>query len=799
MIEHIDISCFGSFRNFVWRNCVRESDGNIAEFKKLNILYGRNYSGKTMLSRIFRGLETGMLPDKIEDPSFSIKTSSGTINQTEIPATHLQIRVYNKDFVDEHLDFLRDAQGNITPFAIVGRENKEIDRQIAQIEEELGSVERRRGLRHELANKRAEMQSRQEARDKAEKNLKGKLTDKARKIKQNHQHDDVNYDIRKINRDIKAIAERSMAVLTEDEQKERKAVLGESSLPDIENPLSFAPLLVTLRETARELLSRKITPSKPIKELLDDAVLQAWVKDGIPHHQDKRETCGFCGQKLPDDLWTKLDEHFSKESGELESAIKTHIQTLIVEKRALQTIVIVGTKDFYWTFQSSFEEAKEALENELENYGGTLDGIMKSLRQRGADIFTQQQISDLSDNTKEIAAQIAAVNALIERNNQKTGSLAQDQNSAREALRLSEVAQFKLDIDLEGEEQEIANLNRQASESEVDFRTFDENVKAKEKRIETLLTQLKDEKKGAEKVNEYLSHHFGHEGLRFEAVEDTVTSAFNFRILRGDEPAYNLSEGECSLVAFCYFAARLEATELEGKPPVIFIDDPVSSLDSNHIFFVFSLIESVIAKARTDSNGEKILGANGKPIYNYEQLFISTHNLEFLRYLKRLSLPKKDHQMFTVVGKEHGSSIQLMPKYLRNYITEFNYLFGEIYTCADPANAATDHQCFYDFGNNLRRFLEAFLFFKFPFSDDKGDHNKRIRMFFSDDASTEPLVQRLTNEYSHLGGIFDRSMEPIDHAEISKMAEFILKKIKKNDRDQFACLLKSIGKPDRFP
>ena len=56
-----------------------------------------------------------------------------------------------------------------------------------------------------------------------------------------------------------------------------------------------------------------------------------------------------------------------------------------------------------------------------------------------------------------------------------------------------------------------------------------------------------------------------------------------------------------------------------GKKPIIWIDDPISSLDSNHIFFMYSLISEKIALNK-----------------NFEQLFISTHNLDFLKYLKRL-------------------------------------------------------------------------------------------------------------------------------------------------------------------
>lgn len=135
-----------------------------------------------------------------------------------------------------------------------------------------------------------------------------------------------------------------------------------------------------------------------------------------------------------------------------------------------------------------------------------------------------------------------------------------------------------------------------------------------------------------------------------------------------------------------------------------------------------------------------------------------------------------------------------MPNYLKLYITEFNYLFAEICKCA---GADGDHHCFYNFGNNLRKFLEAFLFFKYPFSNrDQEDYNKRIVEFFQGDPCDATLVQRLTNELSHLGGSFDRSGEPVDHAEMTKLATFVLIKIRGNDLRQYQCLLESVNQVD---
>lgn len=57
MIKKINIGNLGLYQNFQWDLSVRDTPGNnIKEFKKENIIYGRNYSGKTTLSKIIRSI-----------------------------------------------------------------------------------------------------------------------------------------------------------------------------------------------------------------------------------------------------------------------------------------------------------------------------------------------------------------------------------------------------------------------------------------------------------------------------------------------------------------------------------------------------------------------------------------------------------------------------------------------------------------------------------------------------------------------------------------------------------------------
>ncbi|MER2512904.1 MAG: AAA family ATPase, partial [Nitrosomonas ureae] len=109
-----------------------------------------------------------------------------------------------------------------------------------------------------------------------------------------------------------------------------------------------------------------------------------------------------------------------------------------------------------------------------------------------------------------------------------------------------------------------------------------------------------------------------------------------------------------------------------------------------------------------------------------------------------------------------------------------------------------EYEPFYGFGNNLRKFLEVFLFFRFPYHDDRNDAFERIKKFFGEeDATAIALVNRLNNEFSHLESIPDRGFKPVEIPEIAKVANFVLDKIYTTDRTQYNALLKSIGEPER--
>lgn len=796
MINQIDIPSFGSFQGLEWKKTVRDSGKNVKPFQRLNILYGRNYSGKTTLSRIFRSLETRKLPLNYVGSSFTVTGDKGAVTHADLPDHNYDVRVYNRDFVTDNLSFLvnQEIGGVIKTFAIVGEQNKEIDDAIAAIESKLGSVEGKAGLRFELETKRKERDRTKSAHSTASSGLEDKLRSHAAdKIKKNRQYGSAVYNIDHIKRDIALTNEPGFVALSNEEQAAKLILLKQEALPDITGVLAIGLKLVSLTATAEPLLSKVIAPTKAIEDLLKDSALQLWVKQGMGHHRDKRDTCAFCRQDLPHDIWRVLDEHFSKESGDLETALDAAVTLVTTEIGSIAGLNTFTGAQFYADERTAFDASSKALSQTLAVYKKDLEVLKTLIETRKNNLFQPVSLKAPSHDAKEIGKHVADINALITTSNGKTATLEKDKTAAREGLRLADVFTFADAITYDKELDRITTLKTGAETASKAHTDAEKEIREAEAEVQALRGKQKDERKGADRVNSLLNNFFGHDGIKLEARDGADKATVKFEITRDGKAAYNLSEGECSLIAFCYFMAKLEDPESKGKELIIYIDDPISSLDGNHIFFMFSLIESLIAKPTKN--------ADGSNTYRYKQLFISTHNLDFLKYLKKLSLPpEKNHggnQHFLIERNGVASSISLMPSYLKEYITEFNYLFHQIYKCRDADYAKVSHEPFYSFGNNLRKFLEAFLFYKFPHHDNQNDGLERMKKFFGDDDMAVTLINRLSNELSHLESIFDRSMVPVEIPEIPKMANYVLDKIYEKDPQQYNSLVKSIGEPER--
>jgi len=771
MIQKIDIAKFGIYKDYKW-------DSNIGKdfyFKYVNIIYGRNYSGKTTLSRIFRTLEKKVLHQDFLDSNFEFLLSDEKkINNQNLNQENLNFFVYNRDFVKDNLSWLYKDDGTIEPFTILGGTNNEIKPKIEMIEKKINGTDKKLGLQFRLTqSEEFTVKSKKDHKDK-EDSLNKKLTDKAVKIKnETYLYDVPTYNITQIKRDIDNL--KTISILSVEEIELKQQLLKEDVKEDIKLLPEKKPSFEQYLFSSNELLFKSIKPTQAITDLVNNSLLQEWVKQGIEKHRNKRETCAFCGNVIDLKLWKKIDAHFNKESEDLRVLIKSKIADLQKAKTALDDFIKFSKTNFYSISNQDYENFQKQWEAQKIKYSSNIEELIKALEVREKDIFNTQKELIINDNSDEILKLFKQINTLIIKNNAKTTTLAKDQKQAREELRLSEIAKFVDEIKYSDEIESIKKAKKIYDKSLKKQNRYKDILEKRREAKRKLELQQQDESKGAEQVNLYLAK-IGHSGFKLVAVGEKPN--IKFKIIRDEQEAKNLSDGEASLISFCYFMATIK--DKLDTDVIIYIDDPISSLDNNHIFFMFSLIDSEIAKTK-----------------KYKQLFISTHNLDFLKYLKRLTATDDVKAYYLVERRrkalENNSYILKMPDYLKDYATEFNYLFKEIYAYYKPSRGDRTQQInntystFYNLPNNIRKFLEYYLFYKYP--NNKKPLDNLDKLFLNEDLS---FLNRVINEHSHLTHI-DRGWKPNDISEIEECIKIVVEKIKEKDIDQFNALLESIG------
>lgn len=796
MIRKIDICNFGSYSEFLWDDSVRDGGNNHLSFKKLNIIYGRNYSGKTTLSRIFRFLETGKVPQGYEGAKFIIHTDNETINQDDI-YRHSNVKVYNNDFARDNLKFLYDQQnGDIKSFAVLGERNNELENEIRTLEDEIGDPATEKGILFTLSKLNEKLTENKKLLEKNEKDLENNLKKFAKNIKENPKYDDIYYNIKKLKDDINEYRDRTYDILDiEDNIAKNDRILEQNKISDIIYTPEIKIKSSELYNKSKNILEKEIQPTKTIQRLINNSLLQNWVKEGLKFQAEDSDRCGFCGQALPHDLWDELKAHFNEESQKLEEEIEFCLSDINKEYENLKHPIKIEENSFYPEDWDKFSCVRRKISNEIENYKKILKMIKELLLKRKKEIFTPFSCEINSFNPKKLENYLLDLEKLISQHNQKNSTFQNKQNDSREQAKMFRILKFQQDIqynkiceNIKKQKKEIEEINKKISLS-------NKEILQKRERIDIAKKEMKNENAAAIKINNILRGSFGHDELELDIKEDGTQT--KFEIKRQGRPAYNLSEGECSLISFIYFIVKLDEDDISPQERIIYIDDPISSLDSNHIFFIYSLIETYITSPRRENNRPNH--------YRYKQIFISTHNLDFLKYIRKLSKPRIRNQngrgqqddVGHFIIERHNirgdikSVLRNMPTYLRKYVTEFNYLFHQIHECRIDGNLTDNSPHFYSFGNNLRKFMEIYMFFKYPNTNE--DPIEKLKKFFNEDNPLSiSLINRLNNEYSHLGENPDRGMRPMEIEEIKRIASFILNKIKESDQEQYNSLISSI-------
>ncbi|EJR5082294.1 AAA family ATPase, partial [Campylobacter jejuni] len=590
----------------------------------------------------------------------------------------------------ENLNYLYDKKGNIKGFKSIGEEQKNIKEIIEKREKILKT---RNEKLQKLENDKKEFLN-----DDRETKLEEKFTEKASLIATNPNYlKGYRYNKTALKKDLNIIKNNEDAyILNNEEQNQFIKILEDkekhnTNFNNTFNKDNFQGIL----KHSSEILEKEII----IKENLTSELRQ-WLEEGLKFHKEHLSTqqCKFCNNPLTLERIVWIENNIKDDSGEkekIEEELKDLLDNFENYKLELKKILQdIEYENFYSNYKDSFIALKEQLGANIANYNKELLKIEEKIKEKQKDVFTPIKLENTNDFSDEIFLILNKIENLCKENDEYTNKLSTNQDEAREKLRLNEVAKFAKDSDCFAIQDEIQNLKQNINTLEKSIATQNNKIDLLESRIEKYKEKLSNLETSTSNINKYLKSYFGHNMLELKVKKDDKGQLNGeFEILRNGKQAKNLSEGECSLVAFCYFVASLEDAKTKDKNPIIWIDDPISSLDNNHIFFIFSLIEAKIAKKIKDNK--------------YSQLFISTHNLDFLKYLKSLTgYDKNDKKSFMyLIEKTNNSDIKILPDYIRKYVTEFNYLFEQIFKNYNNTNITIDS--YYSLANNIRKFLDT--------------------------------------------------------------------------------------------
>lgn len=596
MIKKIKyIKDFGVFKDFTWHS-------GLSEFKNFNLIYAWNYSGKTTLSRIFQSFENRKIHDDFLVGRYELEISDGSsVGVNDLANPILNIRVFNSDFISKQLKW--ENFDGIDPIFILGEENIELQRQLEELKKDIEKVKKN------YQNNRSQYDIIFNLIDKT-------IRSRAQSMKKELQL--LDYNKTKLENGINSIKDSYIShILTDVEyQKELQISIDINKKESIEEIPVLNFQLERLFSTASEIVGRKVI-SNVIKKLEENPRLNDWVRTGKELHKSE-DICQFCGNKLPINLMDKLEQHFTSDFERLFQDIESHERLI---KNNINLIDDFSTKLPHSTrFYNDFEQTIETLNNKIDDILGEirdqLNALITLLNHKRINPFESYSIeSDYAAATStgipqldDLEDVILEMNNIIKKHNQRSIEFESQKKNAKLRIVNHHIAQFILDFDYFAKLSELEEMQSVASSLQIKLSELNNNTKGIE-------AQLLDATKGAERVNEYLNTFFHSNRLKIDIREDG-----RFILKRNGKVAKNLSEGEKSAISFIYFITQLENRETNLKETIVVIDDPISSLDHNHMHSIFAIIKAKL-----------------NPL-SCKQIFISTHNSEFFNLMKDLAI-----------------------------------------------------------------------------------------------------------------------------------------------------------------
>lgn len=638
----------------------------LEDLAALNIIFGANGVGKTTIARVIAR------PD--EHPSCSIAWD-------EEP---LEALVYTKDFVERNFSPSSTLRGVFT----LGEEQVETLDKIESAEAELAANAR------ELRKLTVTLEG-----DDGAGGLRAQLADDLKVLGDRcwtvkTRHDDVFKSVfqgfrgsRTTFRD-KILAERGSAA---EERSDLETLRLEVAAAFEEEPT--AEYLLTPPDgseleviAAHELLAKRIVGRAdiPIGELITALGNSDWVQKGLTYlPESDAETCPFCQQALPVGFQQSLEDFFDE-------SYATAIRGL----RGLEARHGEAARRLTATLENITSSSPRFLDvDSLSRLTAQVTTTLKlngeRLASKISEPSTPMELESISPALKEIGLLVDDANERADAHNEMVANLEAERDRIRREV-WQYLVSVELSEDLKAYDQASSSRRRGINAVQQQIEVLNGKQAEVRRRLDELEKNVTSTRPTVIAMN-HLLKSLGFTSFSFEHTADEKS----YRLVRSDgsDAAKTLSEGERSFVTFLYFyhliRGSVSPTGVNTERVVVF-DDPVSSLDSDVLFFVAMLIRGLFDEVRRGDGATR-------------QVFVLTHNAYFHREVtfdpRRVGARPRRDESFWVVRRV-GSESELERQEQNPVRTAYDLLWEELRS-PRPGTATLQ--------NTMRRILENYF------------------------------------------------------------------------------------------
>jgi len=582
MIENISIKSVASFN----------SEGiQLNDLKKINFIYGANGSGKTTISN-FVADQTN-----VEYHGCVLEWKHGQ---------ELNDLVYNKKFRENNF-----GKGKIEGVFTLGEETKEDIELIEEKQVELKT------LKDEGIKKKETLGNQEEARCDEQDSFKESSWVKIYKKYESEFKEAFQGTMQKESFKNKLLSEfnknTSPLHSFDDLKKKAKTIFGKK--PENIVPIKNIEFVKITDIEIEDAWDRKIIGKSDvdISSLIQRLNLNDWVNQGRAYMQTD-DICPFCQQAtMTEDFKKQLEDYFDES---FTASIK-NISELNDEYNRLAYNIINELTQI-----ETNEKNNNGTKLDIDKFSAYLKALLSQINENKvllADKIKEPSRSIKLTSTKEqfdsIKILVGSANEEIKKHNDIVTNYKSERSSLIQAIWKYVVEGSKVDIEnhtkkISGIATGILTLKKELGDKRKSYAGLNSEIQELTKNVTSIQPTI-------DEINKTLQY-YGFDN--FEIVPSSSNES-HYQIKREDGALAEstLSEGEVTFVTFLYFLQLAKGStdkKTIAEERILVIDDPISSLDSNVLFVVSTLIKGIIKDIKND-------------IGNIKQLFILTHNVYF--------------------------------------------------------------------------------------------------------------------------------------------------------------------------